>query len=156
MSIKNYYKPTSSLEDYLEAIAMVKEKGEKVTVTALSDSLGVKKPSVDWALKKLSESGLVIHERYSDIDLTPEGARVAEEVYRRHRALYSFLTDVLQVTPATAARDACHMEHALSQESINRLEKFIEYALKYHPGPIDWEEQLNLISAGKTSSVDSP
>jgi Mn-dependent DtxR family transcriptional regulator len=39
---------TASMEDYLEAVIMLKEQGEKATVTALSESLGVKKPSVDW------------------------------------------------------------------------------------------------------------
>lgn len=143
-------KPTSSLEDYLEAIAMLKEKGSKATVTALSESLSVKKPSVDWALKKLGEAGLILHERYRDIDLTPEGARIAEEVYRRHRALYSFLTDVLKVNPGTAEQDACRMEHAMSRETINRLEKFIEFVMECHPGQADWEDIFNrYIEKGK-------
>jgi Mn-dependent DtxR family transcriptional regulator len=67
------------LEDYLEAIVMLKEQGEKATVTALSQSIGVKKPSVDWALKKLGDAGLIIHEKYGDVELTPEGASIAEK-----------------------------------------------------------------------------
>jgi DtxR family Mn-dependent transcriptional regulator len=136
-------KQTASMEDYLEAAIMLQEKGEKVTVTALSESIGVKKPSVDWALKKLGEAGLVIHERYGDIELTPAGARVASEVYRRHKALYSFLNDILKVSPEVAAQDACRMEHALSRESINRLEKFIKFCIDYHPGMDNWENVFN-------------
>jgi DtxR family Mn-dependent transcriptional regulator len=136
-------KHTASMEDYLEAAIMLKEKGKKVTVTALSKSIGVKKPSVDWALKKLSDAGLVVHEKYGDVKLTSEGVRIAEDVYRRHKALYSFLTDILKVTPHTAAEDACRMEHDLSRESIYRLEKFISFVLDYHPGLSDWEDIFN-------------
>jgi DtxR family Mn-dependent transcriptional regulator len=143
---------TSSLEDCLEAIVMLKEKGDKATVTALSESLGVKKPSIDWALGKLSEAGLVTHERYGDIYLTPEGARIAEEVYRRHKALFSFLTDILKVNPEIASQDACRMEHSLSRESINQLEKFIDFVLNCHPGSEDWQEIFkSYIEKGKDS-----
>ena len=136
-------KPTASLEDYLKAIAILQERGERVTVTALGRSIGVKKPSVDWALKKLASDGLVTHERYGDVNLTPEGARIAGEVCRRHKALYSFLADILKVTPETGARDACRMEHALSRESLNRLEKFIDLAMGCHPGRPDWGDIFN-------------
>jgi DtxR family transcriptional regulator, Mn-dependent transcriptional regulator len=136
-------KTTSSLEDYLEAIVILKEQHKKPTVTALSESINVRKPSVDWALKKLSDAGLVIHKRYGDITLTPKGAKIANEVYRRHKALYSFLTDILKVDPEIAEEDACRMEHALSQESINRLEKFIDFFTVCHPGKKDWEDIFN-------------
>jgi DtxR family transcriptional regulator, Mn-dependent transcriptional regulator len=75
-------KRAASLEDYLEGIAVLKEQGGKVTVTALSKSVGVNMPSVYWALKRMSGAGLVIHERYGDVDLTLAGARVADEVCR--------------------------------------------------------------------------
>jgi len=136
-------KPTASLEDYLEAIAMLKEQGGRVTVTALSKSVGVKKPSVYWALKRLSGAGLVLHERYGDVDLTLEGARVADEVCRRHRALFSFLTEILMVDPEIAEQDACSMEHALSRDSIHRLEKFISLVMECYPGRPDWENIFN-------------
>ena len=136
-------KPTASLEDYLEAIAVLKEQGGKVTVTALSKSVGVKKPSVYWALKRLSGAGLVLHERYGDVDLTLDGARVADEVCRRHKALFSFLTDVLMVDPEIAEQDACSMEHALSRDSIHRLERFIDMVMECYPGRPDWEEIFN-------------
>lgn len=143
-------KTTPSLEDYLEAIVMLKEQGEEATVTALSKSIGVKKPSVDWALNKLVEAGLLIHERYGDINLTPDGAKIAEEVYRRHKALFSFLKDILGVESKIAEQDACRMEHALSKESLKRLEKFIDFVSDCHPGQSDWVEVFNrFIEKGK-------
>jgi DtxR family Mn-dependent transcriptional regulator len=119
---------------------MLKEDGRESTVTAISEVIGVKKPSVDWALNKLVDAGYVTHERYGDIDLTPEGATIAEEVYRRHKTLISFLVDILRVSPEIAARDACKMEHVMSRETIKRLEKFIDFVLDCHPGQADWED----------------
>jgi DtxR family Mn-dependent transcriptional regulator len=136
-------KTSPSLEDYLEAIVMLKEEGRESTVTAISETIGVKKPSVDWALKKLVDAGFVTHERYGDIDLTPAGASVAEEVYRRHKALTSFLVDILKVSPEIAENDACKMEHSISRETIKRLEKFIAFVLDCHPGQSDWEDIFN-------------
>ena len=74
---------TASMEDYLEAIAMLNEEGKVARVTQISQTLGVKKPSVTSALKKLSDDGLVKHERYGYVALTPEGARIAMDVFRR-------------------------------------------------------------------------
>jgi DtxR family Mn-dependent transcriptional regulator len=133
-------KQTASMEDYLETIAILREKGEPVTVTSISKRIGVRKPSVNWALTKLSEAGLVLHEKYGDVELTPDGARIANEVYRRHKVLRSFLADVLEVNPETAERDACRMEHLLSPDSIAKLEKFIRFIMDCHPGKPRWHD----------------
>ncbi len=134
---------TKSLEDYLEAIAVLHERDGKATVTTLSEAAGVKKPSVDWAVRKLSDAGLVTHERYGDIHLTDEGAHLADEVCRRHKALLSFLTGILMVDTETAEVDACRMEHALSRESMHRLESYISFVMKCYPGRSDWEDIFN-------------
>jgi DtxR family transcriptional regulator, Mn-dependent transcriptional regulator len=136
-------KRAASLEDYLEGIAVLKEQGGKVTVTALSKSVGVDMPSVCWALKRLSGAGLVIHERYGDVDLTLAGARVADEVCRGHKALFSFLTDVLMIDPEIAEQGACSMEHALSRDSIHRLEEFISLVMECYPGRPDRKDTFN-------------
>ncbi|MBE0431705.1 MAG: metal-dependent transcriptional regulator [Dehalococcoidia bacterium] len=131
-------RPTPSLEDYLEAIAELKAEGGKATVTALGKVIGVKKPSVHSAMKKLVEAGLVTHEKYGDVRLTPAGARIADEVCRRHKALLSFLANILMVDPTIAEQDACKMEHALSEESIHRLEKYISFVRECYPGSPEW------------------
>ncbi len=129
-------KTTPSLEDYLEAIVMLEEQDKKITVTALSKSIGVTKPSVNWALKKLVDAGLILHKRYGAITLTPEGMRIAESIYQRHKTIRQFLTDILNVDPETADNDACQMEHVLSRESLSQLTKFIDFILKYpHRSP---------------------
>lgn len=134
---------SASTEDYLEAIAVLAQEGEPVTVTEISKVLGVKKPSVTYALSKLSEAGLVAHQRYGDVEFTPEGARIAEDVYRRHRTLRSFLVNLLNVDPKVAEKDACRMEHSLSSTSLERLEKFLEFVLNCPRGEPEWLKGFN-------------
>jgi len=118
---------TASMEDYLEAVAMLRGKGKVVRVSQISRKLKVKMPSVTSALKKLSEQGLVEHEKYGHIKLTLEGNKVAEEVLRRHKALTRFLTEALGIDQETAEEDACKMEHFISPLSMERLAKFVEF-----------------------------
>ncbi len=136
-------KPTPSLEDYLKTIAILKEQAGKVTVTALSESVGVKKPSVSWAIARLSAAGLVLHEKYRDIELTSEGAQVAADIYNRHKALRRFLVDILNVDAKTADIDACRVEHVLSFSSFVRLEKLTDYILGCPRHDHVWSKRFN-------------
>lgn len=118
---------TPSMEDYLEAIAMLGGEDRIVRVSQISRRLKVKMPSVTSALRKLSEQGLVEHERYGYIKLTAEGKRIAKEVIRRHDALSHFLIDALGIDQQTAEEDACRIEHVISPLSMERIVKFVEF-----------------------------
>jgi len=118
---------TASMEDYLEAVAMLRGKGKIVKVSQISRKLKVKMPSVTSALKKLSEQGLVEHEKYGHIKLTLKGSKVAGDVLRRHKALTRFLTGALGIDQETAEEDACKIEHVISPLSMERLVKFVEF-----------------------------
>ena len=133
---------TASMEDYLEAIAFLRAEDERVRVKDISRFLNVKMPSVTSALKKLSEEGLVVHERYGDVELTPSGRRIAEDVIRRHKALTRFLAEILGVDPKTAAEDACKMEHPVSPATRDRLSKFVEFVLTNPRGRPEWLEHF--------------
>ena len=129
---------TASMEDYLEAIAVLRGEGEVVKVKQISQALGVKMPSVTSAMKKLSYEGLVEHERYGHAKLTAEGEKVAQDVVRRHETLCCFLTEILSVDPQIAGEDACKMEHAISPTSLERLAKFLEFVLTCPRGEPVW------------------
>jgi len=131
---------TASMEDYLEAIAKLREEENEVRVTQISKRLGVKKPSVTAALHKLSEDGLVKHRRYGLVELTREGRRIAEEVMRRHEVLFRFLSEVLDVDREIAQEDACKMEHSLSHTGLERLAKFVEFVLSCPKGEPLWHK----------------
>jgi len=118
---------TASMEDYLEAVAMLQGKDKVVRVSQISRKLKVKMPSVTSALKKLSEQKLVEHERYGHIKLTPEGDKVARDVIYRHEALTRFFAQALGINRETAEEDACKIEHVISPLSMERLAKFVEF-----------------------------
>ncbi len=118
---------SASMEDYLEAIAMLGEGKKVVKVKQISEMLRVKMPSVTSALKKLSEQELVEHERYGRIKLTPQGDRVAHDVICRHEALTRFFAQALGIDRETAEEDACKIEHVISPLSMERLAKFVEF-----------------------------
>lgn len=118
---------TASMEDYLEAIAVLRGGGEAVRVKQISLALGVTMPSVTVALRKLSEESLVEHEKYGYVRLTPKGDKTAKEVFHRHEVLRHFLADVLNIAPQIAQEDACRMEHFISSVSLERLAKFMEF-----------------------------
>ena len=134
---------TASMEDYLEAIAMLREEQRVVRVSHISRMLGVSMPSVTSALKRLTEEGLVDHEPYGHVELTKEGAKIAKDVLHSHEALRQFLTDILGVDAETARGDACGMEHAISPSTRDRMSKFVEFVLGNPKGRPDWLKNFN-------------
>jgi DtxR family Mn-dependent transcriptional regulator len=109
-----------SLEDYLKTIGRLAEKGN-VRVTDIALHLGVSKPSVFTALKTLSAKGLVNHERYRLVSLTREGKRQFDEIWIRYTAALAFLQRTLGVSTEIAEKDACKLEHILSDETLKKL-----------------------------------
>jgi DtxR family Mn-dependent transcriptional regulator len=113
---------TQSLEDYLEMVSFLADDGE-VRVTDIAARLNVSKPSVLTALKVLAEQGLIEHQRYRNVTLTQKGIERAAEIRSRHHFLTVFLRDVIGVDEETAEKDACKMEHILSEETLNKMKE---------------------------------
>jgi len=126
------------MEDYLEAVRALGGERGSTSVTRLSKAMGVSKPSVTAAVSKLSDEGLVDHERYGAVVLTQRGRIVADDVWRRHSALRVFLAGILGVSGETADEDACKLEHHLSPVTSERLGQFVEFAFSSGPGQPDW------------------
>ena len=118
---------TSVMEDYLEAIFDLDKEQKVVRVKDIARRMGVKMPTVTSMLKSLDERGLVKYRKYEYVDLTAGGKRVGKEMRRRHGLISSFLTDVLHIDAATADEEACHMEHSLSMETLERLTDFMDF-----------------------------
>ncbi len=121
------------MQDYLEAVYRLQMQKRVIRVRDIAGELGLKAPTVSETLRLLGERGLVEHERYEDVRLSPKGARIAQQVHNRHRILCSFLTDVLGVDPETAEKDACAIEHNLSPIAMNRLVAFMGYVHSEDP-----------------------
>jgi len=129
---------SSSLEDYLEGILIIERTQPVARVKDVAALLKVKSPSVNESLQKLSRKGLVRHQRYGSVELTPQGRELAKKVYRRHTTLKKFFNDVLGVAEARAEEDACKAEHHLSAQTIERMVQLITFIERCPQKRPDW------------------
>ena len=117
---------TSSLQDYLEVILNLIQEKNTARVTDIAGRMDIAKPSVIQALTLLKEKGLIVQDRYGPVELTTEGKRYALNIRHRHKVIYGFLTQVLNVSTEAAEQDACLMEHDLSNETFVCLLRYLE------------------------------
>ncbi len=109
-----------SAEDYLEAMLMLKEERGYIRSIDVADKLGVTKPSVSYATKRLRENGYISFDPAGMIVLEPTGLEIAQRMLERHRLLTELLIN-LGVSPETARDDACKIEHDLSVETFDAI-----------------------------------
>ena len=110
----------ASGEDYLEAILVLHKKIGMVRSVDVARHLEVTKPSVCNAVATLRDGGFLTMDEDYSLHLTDVGREVAEQTYEKHRFFTDLLTEA-GVDPASAERDACRMEHVISQESFEHL-----------------------------------
>ena len=114
-----------SAEDYLEAILMLKDERGYIRSIDIAEKLGVTKPSVSYATKRLRENGYITMDPNGMIGLTDTGLEIAERIYERHE-LITHLFVRLGVSPEKAREDACKIEHDLSVETFEAIRKSVE------------------------------
>jgi DtxR family Mn-dependent transcriptional regulator len=106
---------------YLEAIYYMWSEGESLRSARLADWLGVSRPTVTVALRRMAGYGMVKMNRSKEIELTAAGRRAAEAIVRRHRIMERWLTDGLGLDWVTADEEAARLEHAVSEVVERRL-----------------------------------
>ena len=111
-------------EDYLEAMLMMKEKHGYIWSIDIAEQLGVTKPSVTYATKRLKEGGYITMDKDGLITLTDSGMEIASSMLDRHKALTCFL-EMLGVDRGIAETDACKLEHDISVESFEKLKQHL-------------------------------
>lgn len=109
-----------SAEDYLEMILMLKEQKGYARSIDIAAELGVTKPSVSYATKRLRENGYITMDPDGLISLTDTGYEIAFRMYDRHKMLTAFLVK-LGVDRETARGDACKMEHDISEDTFSAM-----------------------------------
>ena len=114
-----------SAENYLETILVLSLKGDSVRSIDIVNELEYSKPSVSVAMKNLREKGYILIDGDGFITLTAKGRKIARAMYERHVTITDWLIS-LGVDNKTAARDACKMEHAMSEKSFMAIKKRIE------------------------------
>ena len=112
-------------EDYLETILMLCEEHGSARSVDIAAQLGVTKPSVSFAMKKLRENGYIHMGDDSRITLTEQGNAIARRMLERHRLLAGFLVR-LGVSEEVARADACKIEHDLSDETFTAIQRHVE------------------------------
>ncbi len=114
-----------SMEDYLEAILIIRKNAGSCRSVDVSAHMNYSKPSVSIAMAKLEASGHVEKKEDGQLYLTDLGKRVAEKTLEKHRFLMN-LFEKIGVSEKTAEEDACNLEHSLSNESYEKLKAWVE------------------------------
>ena len=115
----------ASGEDYLEAILILHMKKGTVRSVDVARHLDVSKPSVCHAVSTLKAGGFLIMDENSFLFLTDIGREVAEQTYEKH-CFFTRQLVAAGVDPQTAEREACRMEHTISQRSFELLKGAVE------------------------------
>jgi DtxR family transcriptional regulator, Mn-dependent transcriptional regulator len=108
---------SEAIEDYAKAIyALSQRSGGPVGTSELAERLGVAPATATAMLKRLDGIGLVDHQPYHGVSLTPDGQRLALEVVRHHRLLESYLSEALGMPWDRVHDEAEVLEHYISEE----------------------------------------
>ncbi len=118
---------SASLEDYLEAIYLITRQHEVARSKEIMKKMKVSGPSVTEALQVLANKGLVNYQPYEAITLTTQGKEVAKDILHRHETLRDFFIEVLGIDRKIADAGACKMEHAASDNIIERMILYARY-----------------------------
>ena len=110
-----------STEEYLEALYNLTQGGRTARTSEISKRLNIAPASVTEMLRKLADRGLVNYSPYQGVTLTEEGLKIAAKMTRKHRLLERFLHDILKIGNDRVHKEACEMEHALSDETERAL-----------------------------------
>jgi Mn-dependent DtxR family transcriptional regulator len=112
-------------EDYLETIYLLSQNNPFVRSVDVANELGFTKASVSRAMKILRSEGMITVAEDGGLKLTKAGLQHAKGVYERHTLITAFFTNCLGVNPVTAEKDACKIEHVISEETHLRLKNFM-------------------------------
>jgi len=134
---------SSNIEDYLEAIYEIDITEDEVRVKDIAKKLGINPASVTEILYKMQDLDLAEHERYGKVTLTEKGQSVAKKIYTRHKVIVEFLTDILGVDKKQAEIDSCKIEHTVSDVTMKRMVKFIEFIQNNPHGKPLWLKHFN-------------
>jgi DtxR family Mn-dependent transcriptional regulator len=119
--------PSLTVENYVKAIYQIcaTNRGEPAATGQIAISLAVSPGTVTSMLKTLSESNLATYMPYEGVRLTLTGNALALRVVRRHRLIELFLVKTLNLAWDEVHEEAEHMEHAVSDRLIDRIDAFL-------------------------------
>jgi len=113
--------------DYLECIYLIVLEQDTVRLKTVAKEMSVSSPSALGAVNNLKKEGLVRHKKYSNIELTEKGEKTARDIFLKHAVIFRFLNEILGLDPEKADKEACQLEHHLSDGTTDRFVKFVKY-----------------------------
>jgi len=149
--------PGENREEYLETIYELTEEKKTAKTSEIADKLKVKPASVTQMLKKLADEEYIKYEPYKGTTLTKKGRHTAKKLKRKHRLLERFLYDILGIRRNRVHDEACQMEHSLSDEAADALERVMDYPEQCPDDkkPIPKKKETHL-KKGETHLVNLP
>lgn len=114
----------ASGEDYLEAILVLKKQTGEVRSVDLARYMGYSKPSISHAVAMLKKGGFLDTDRDGCLLLTDSGQEIAEKIYERHCFFKNQLVTA-GIDPQIADKEACQMEHIISDETFQKIKKHL-------------------------------
>lgn len=147
--------PSLTIENYVKTIYLLREgQAEDAAATGkLAEALDVSPGSVTSMLKTLKETGLAEYTPYEGVRLTESGRKLALRVLRRHRLIELFLARTLNLTWDEVHAEAEHMEHAVSDLLIDRIDEYLGYpATDPHGDPIPKADGTVAVELGRRLS----
>jgi len=118
---------STSIQDYLKLLYRLNEEGKIAKTSVIAGHLDVSRPSVTEMLKKLAEKGYVTYESYRGAILTDKGREAAKKITRKHRLLECLLHDILKISKSQVHKEACRLEHALSDNAEEAICKLVHH-----------------------------
>ncbi len=141
---------TPSLEDYLEEIYRFSTELGFIRITDVANKLDVSLPSVNKAVKVLSEKGYLVYIPYKNIDLTDRGAKLGKFLVDRNQMLQTFLQVI--GSKADKVEEAEAIEHYLSKETVNAMTMVVEF---FDKNPDIQKELINFQHKIRKVKLDS-
>ena len=132
---------TVSQEEYLKTIYILSKTEKEIRVTDIAKKLEITKPSVNRAIKSLKNLNLLNYETYGTISLTKEGENLSQEILRKEDLLKLFLINVLGVEKDKATKEANAMKHAISEETEQKMEEYVNKILELEDLKCDYDEK---------------
>lgn len=155
--MKNQYPQlTATQEDYLAAIFRLARISGEARSNGIAGELGVTKSTVTTALKSLAARGLIIYKPYNPIRLTPEGREVGKRIAHRNFILNEFFGKVLQLPDSDAKATACRVEHAVSDDIVLQLGRFIFFLRESGLDMEHWQEKYKFPQVHGSLPDDDP
>lgn len=116
----------SSEQDYLESIYLISLMKTNVKSSDIVKKTNFSRAAISTSMNKLIKQGFIKMDENKDITLTKQGLKIAKETYKKHTTIAKYLTTVLGVSKRNAEKEACLIEHIISDETYEKILQSLE------------------------------